>query len=145
MKNLNFTHGGFPESEAWHWSPEKYQEFGGILYLLMSAKAENRRRGSNEYYEFKRHFMIWEFEEVVDDLNDFRAGKGLPTVPDLLESIDDQLILEKGVKDAKDSSEGIKTFIEEKAAKPMFMTPEELQKQLHYFDPGRAEQLSLFG
>jgi hypothetical protein len=139
---MNYTHGGFPESEAWHWSPEKYQEFGGILFMLMSSKADNRRRGRNEFYEFKRHFMIWEFDEIIDELNDFRSRKGFPTIPELLESIEFQIVHKSGVKDSHDTIKDTSTFIDEKISKPM--TLDELKNHLNYFEEGKAEQLSLF-
>lgn len=132
------TFGGLPEAEAYHWTPEKYQEFGRIVFLICSAKAEDRRRGRNEFYEFKRHFMVYEFDEILDDLNDFRSRKGFKTIDALLQEIGDQLV-EKEVLPAQESHVDISDYVEVMERRPKFCD----EKEKAFFNQD-VEQLSLF-
>jgi hypothetical protein len=85
---MNLTHGGLPESEAWHWSdPARCQEFGRIVFLLQSSDKRDRKTGYQDFYEFKRHFMVDEFDSFVAKLDAYRREKLLPPAVDLVDQI----------------------------------------------------------
>lgn len=113
------------------------QEFGAIVFLLAGSKACDRKKGASDFYEFKRHFMIWEFDEVIDELNDYRAMHGFKTIQELLEEIGDQLV-HKEVLPAEESIVDISGIINA----PRFS--DDIEKDQKYFNPENAKQLSLF-
>jgi hypothetical protein len=138
------TFGGLHESEALHWNAETLQQFGHIVFLLSGASAEDRKKGRNEFYEFKRHFMEDEFNDKVVALELFRMEHNVKGLFELLEEIGDQLV-EKQILPAEASRIDISEFVEI-AIRPLVkrQSMEESIKSSNFFDPAKAEQLSLF-
>jgi hypothetical protein len=141
---MNYTFGGVPEAEACHWNEKTFQEFGHIVFLLSGSKVEDRRKGYYNFYEFKRRFMENEFNEKMIELEVFRLEHRAKGIYDLLEEIGEQII-EKQMLSAEESRVDISSFVEitDRITKNT-PSPEELEKNHNFFDPSKAEQLSLF-
>jgi hypothetical protein len=80
---MNFTHGGLPESKAWHWNHETYQKLGHIVYLLTSGDQRERQTGYCEYFAMRRQFMSKEWDDQIKRIDEFREEKGHCPLSDL--------------------------------------------------------------
>lgn len=86
------THGGLPDSEALHWDGETYHKLGVIAYLLMSGNAKKAAEGYREFYELKRHFMVEEFDRLIESLDEFRREKGMITFSGMVETVGKKIV-----------------------------------------------------
>jgi hypothetical protein len=123
------THGGLPASQAYKWTDvSTLRAFSGIIEMLYSFDPKRKILGYTEYFEFKRHFFIEEWDAMMDRLNEFRANLKKETIEELLESVRKEMI---GYADVKKVPE--KQF-------PSF----EFKTNLRDMPAVHSEQLTLF-
>lgn len=98
---MNFTIGGFPESEAYQWDAVTYQRLGNIVRLALSALPDKRREGYLQYYELRRYFMENTFECLIDDLDEYRARIGYRAFRLIVEDIGKEIVKKGTVETAQ--------------------------------------------
>lgn len=106
------THGGMPESEAYHWTRATYQRFGKIVCDLTSAGSDRRERGYNDYYNMRRYFMAAEWDEKMRDIDIFRVANRHRPLQEILAEISEQVVRDKKPAAAVESSPMIPAWYE---------------------------------
>ena len=104
------TFGGFPASQALHWNEETHQKLGCIIYDLMQGNPEKVKDAYCRYYELKRHFIEYEFEDKIEALELFRKERGFSSVRGALELVRGQLIATSDLKFNIDQEPDIPEF-----------------------------------
>jgi hypothetical protein len=89
---INFTHGGLPEDQAWHWNNDTYQKLGHIVFLLNSNDSRERQNGYNEFFAMRRMFMSHEWDAQIKCIDDFRKEKGHKPIHEIVALARSQMI-----------------------------------------------------
>jgi hypothetical protein len=89
---MKFTHGGIPETDAWHWDDRTEKILGQAIADLYSGSAESQRKGRIAFYELKRYFMLPEWNQYLFRLDQYRVGIGHKPVYMLLRCVGDAVI-----------------------------------------------------
>jgi hypothetical protein len=137
---MNLTWGGIPESEAFSWEdPTVGQAFGEIVLNLYSTDKKVRRQGYIDFYEFKRHFLVEEWDRKIAVLDEYRAGLSKGTIEDLLYAAREDL-----------TEAGICSLYNEEAKPADLIQPKPVQKEFEFVGSvqdiplEQTVQLSLF-
>ena len=85
MKKI--TIGGDDEAVTYKWDKKTYLEFGEIVFKLLSTDRKKRIDGYNDYYKFIGHFLLDEWNAMMDRLNEFRRSAGVLTIPEIISTI----------------------------------------------------------
>lgn len=85
------THGGIPEAQAKHWDKFTYQGFGEILYKIISGHKDKRIQGWQEFHTLKRWFMVDEWNEFIERLDQYRIDHGFEPVTKLIDQISSEI------------------------------------------------------
>ena len=89
----NFTFGGIPKEEAWHWDDRTYKLFGDIVYKLTSGMRAMRTQAYNQYFYLKRRFMLDEWDELMAKLEIHRAKlRAKQTIEEIIQEISEQIV-----------------------------------------------------
>ncbi len=138
--SAEFTHGGIPAAEASHWDEYTYQLLGKAIEGILSHAPDLRRKGYSAFRALKREFMVEEWDEYLNRLDNYRRSRGAKPILAIIEEIGSELI-KNGTPSPNPVSEPV-PVLPPKMVAPALPSPvkPELPKQPII----EAEQLSLF-
>lgn len=130
------THGGYPESEALHWTPDTRQQIGQIVFLLVSGDSKKVQQAYIDFYNLKNRFFAYEFDQFIEELDEFRIRKNFRSLTQMIKGAGYQVVKNGQVVTAEEQPSDIPPEVEqvfEKIESGVYNPPVE-----------RVEQMSLF-
>jgi hypothetical protein len=83
------THGGLPEAR--HWDDDTRQQLGQVVFMVCAGSQEKARQGYIKFYQLKRLFNAVEFDQFVEELDEWRKKKGFKSLSLIIKEIGDQM------------------------------------------------------
>ena len=130
------THGGYPESEALHWTPDTRQQIGQIVFMLVSGDPKKVQQAYIDFYNLKNRFFAWEFDEYISELDKYRVRKNFRSLTRMIKDAGGQIVKNGEVVAAEEQPADI---------------PQEVKKVFEKIKSGvynppveRVQQMSLF-
>ena len=78
------TWSGQSDKDALHWGSDTYKRLGNVIYLLHMGK---RDQAYQEFVELKRMFVVIEFDEYINALDNYRKLTGTLPLSDIIAQI----------------------------------------------------------
>jgi hypothetical protein len=130
------THGGYPESEALHWTTDTQQQIGQIVFMMVSGDAKKVQQAYLDFHNLKDRFFTWEFDQFVDELNEYRVRKNFKSLTQMVREAREQIVKNGAVITADKQPEDILPEV-----KKVF---EKIDSGAYEPPVERVEQMSLF-
>lgn len=89
-KILQYTIGGSLVEQGYTWNKETYAKFKQIITDLQSSKWLDRKRGDEQWFEFRRNFFLHTWNEMIVVLNKFRKEHGVCPIESIILLINEE-------------------------------------------------------
>jgi len=85
------THGGLPDEQTQHWDDDTRQQLGQVVFMVCAGSQDKARQGYIRFYQLKRLFNAAEFDQFVEELDEWRKREGHEPLLLIIKEIGDQM------------------------------------------------------
>jgi hypothetical protein len=136
------THGGLPEEQALHWNEETRQQIGQIVFMLVAGDAKKAQQAYIKFYELKRQFFAYEFDQYIDDLDEFRIKRKFKTLTAMIKDAGEQMVTSGRVVDVEPQPPDLPEYVP--TSEPPVVIHREFTETSQAIHSESVEQMCLF-